>query len=155
MWRHWLLEERRGALLPQPLVSSIGELPMSRPDPDPDHCAAARALWRLLCDDGPYREAWKLVARKERLRVTNGKVSVEAVRRLVLDWLWEHGELKTDPRSLETQQQRPWKDRIYAVANGRRLSTHTLDTFIEAFDISDDDAARLRALHEGDRRDDD
>jgi hypothetical protein len=114
------------------------------------HRAAASALWELLRVDGPYREAWKQVARKEHLSAANGKVNVEAVRRLVLDRLWERGEFDSDPRSHENWQRRPWKDRIYGVANGRRLSIGTLEAFILAFGVSDDEAEPLRALHAGD-----
>ncbi len=110
---------------------------------------AAGQLWELLLRPGPCRDRWQRRARNDHLTVLHDKVNCEAVRRVLVDHLRSVGELRDD-QSGYGRRSRPWKDQVYDVVNGVRLSIHTLEIFVDAFGIAEAEAERLRAVHSGD-----
>ncbi len=118
------------------------------PAPRPAEQAAAHHLWELLRRNERYRRVWVYMAREENLEVVDGEVNEEAVRRVVVDYLCDKGVIE-EPRPLSEKgkPKRLWKDQIYDARNHLRLSPTTLSAFIGAFDISEDDQARLYRIH--------
>lgn len=107
--------------------------------------AAAGLLWFLLAEEGPYRNKWVAVARRDGLPVFVNEVNQTAVRRVITAWAEDNGELSEE----ELDKPRPMKDRIFRLASVQMLSPQTLRWFIEAFEIADHEADRLWLLLEG------
>lgn len=140
-------------------ISSGGQqaapLPSARlvpaPPPDPGEAGVssgpawpetATALRDILLHDLPCRRRWLRHARRSRSEPPN-QAAVAWVLALTL---WERGEVSesrhTLPRSL--------KDRVSRALSGQLVSASTLALFIEAFQMSAEQEARLYAAWEED-----
>lgn len=110
---------------------------------------ASAYLWSVLSCPGRARRIWVDFAARNGLAVVPGRVSQEAVRRVLLIWAHDEGHFAQDPEQLELLQRRPWKDRVSRVARGVHLDITLLEAFIGAFELNDEHANRLRALWDG------
>jgi hypothetical protein len=110
---------------------------------------ASFALWDMLRRRPGYRQIWVDYASRNGIVVKPDQVSQRAVCMIVTKYLYERGELGTDPETLEGKDLRQWKDRISRVARGTHLSAETLRAIIEAFEMDGKDAERLWLIHSG------
>jgi hypothetical protein len=92
----------------------------------------------VLLGEPRYRRHWQRYS-----SVRRGELPRAAVAAVLADHLVETGEVGWDirPRSLE--------NRVGRALNGQRLSDRTLELFIAAFAMTDQDAEELRALRRG------
>ncbi|MCL6549719.1 MAG: hypothetical protein K6T37_01735 [Acidothermus cellulolyticus] len=102
---------------------------------------AAAYLRRLLTEPGPYRRRWQQHA----LRLRGTRINQAAVAHVLARRLWEAGERDEEHADLP----RELKDRVARALRGEVLSPATLRLFIEAFDFTDTEAARLWQLLSG------
>lgn len=94
-------------------------------------------LQALLIQRPGYADRWQRVQR----RSLSGEVlSQSAVARVIAEHLWDSGE-RSDA---ETGLPRELKDRVHRALRGETLSGETLNWFIDAFQMTDHDARRLR-----------
>src|SRR4051794_41099935 len=98
---------------------------------------AAQRLTALL-GEPRYRRRWLRYSSARR-----GQPSRAAVAAVLAEHLFETGQVGWDhqPRSLE--------NRVGRALNGQRLSDRTLELFIAAFAMTDEDAEELRTLLRG------
>jgi hypothetical protein len=109
----------------------------------PGAIAAAEHLRGLL--EQMYREEWSGAGGYLRGRV--GRVHVKAVAEVLARWLRDHPrDGKPSDRDIEGQTVTPTVSRVL---NAQMLSRATLELFINAFWMSDEDAITLRELHSG------
>lgn len=79
--------------------------------------------------------------RRQRRGLSRDVLSQSAVAQVIAQHLWDSGE-RSDA---ETGLPRGLKDRVHRALRGEALSGETLDWFIDAFHMSDQDAHQLRA----------
>ena len=106
--------------------------------------AAARYLRELLVQPGPYRRRWE----RHVLRARSSGITQLAVAEVLARHLWNEPRVAGDADVLPRQL----KDTVSRALNGTMLSQPALSLFIEAFDISNADARRLRRLWAGSGR---
>ena len=100
--------------------------------------SAARLLQALLLQREGYLNRWQ----RFRNRASGtGTLSQAAVARVIAHHLWESGERPDTEVSLP----RDLKDRVHRALQGEVISAETLKWFIDAFDMTPDDAGRLRS----------
>ncbi|MET0134572.1 MAG: hypothetical protein ABW215_13395, partial [Kibdelosporangium sp.] len=100
--------------------------------------ATGELLHTLLYQRNAYRARWRQFTRKE----SASAVHQASVAQVIALHLWERGERAENQLALP----RILKDRIHRALAGESLSAETLTWFIEAFDMSTTDSARLRGL---------
>ena len=101
--------------------------------------AAARLLWMLLEEKPQYRRLW--LARVERDR--DSDINLAAVSRVLSEYLWEAGERPDTDLDLP----RDIKDRVRRALTGQYLTAETLNWFVRAFEMTDDDEESLWATY--------
>lgn len=115
---------------------------MPKEPPEPAIEAACRHLWTLLLQEGTkYRRKWELEARERGLDIRTGRGIVEAIRSVLVQYLDRIGELDEG-----AVNRRAWKDQVYGIKNGDRLTTKTLQVVIDAFEIPEAEAEQLWKL---------
>lgn len=102
---------------------------------------AAGHLQALLAKPGRYRDRWVRRADKPR----DDRVSQAAVARVIAEYLRQRNGVDTS----EVIYYRRLKDRVHRALTAYDLSTETLEYFIQAFMMSDDDARQLWAHYTG------
>jgi hypothetical protein len=93
---------------------------------------------RQLLAAPPYRKMWERHVRHRR----SGDISQAAVARVIAEHLLDSGERPFEAGDLDRQL----KDRVARALSGRSLSGATLQWIIDAFDISNTEAAALWSL---------
>lgn len=117
-------------------VSEIGEPKYLETGPQ----SAARHLYTLMNESGPYRDKW--MARVENSRIYHGFSQI-AVARVIADWLPGSGhEFEGVPPTA-----RQLKDRIARTFKGEVLSFKLLSWFMGAFEFSAEDSESLMAIY--------
>ena len=104
--------------------------------------ATGRLLREYLTANSRYRRRWQAKAR----RVRASDVSQAAVAEVLAEYLWDIGERSDRQTSLA----RDLKDRVRRALSGITLSSETLEWFIGAFCLDDEDASRLWETFTGD-----
>jgi len=99
-------------------------------------------LSQLLRTEGPYFRKWRAVGK----RLRSDQVPPAAVSQVIAQYLWDIGEQP----DTDTDLPRKLRDRIRRALLGEQLSGETLNWFIGAFDMSDQDSQRLWANFSGD-----
>ncbi len=94
-------------------------------------------LQALLLQRPAYADQWRQSRHRGLARET---LSQSAVAQVILEYLWSSGE-RSDK---ETDHPRRIKDRVRRALRGEILSGETLTWFIDAFQMTDQDARRLR-----------
>jgi hypothetical protein len=94
-------------------------------------------LQALLIQQPAYAIQWQ---RFQRRSLTREVLSQSAVAQVIAEHLWDSGE-RSDS---ETSLPRGLKDRVHRALRGEALSGETLNWFIDAFQMTGEDAARLR-----------
>jgi len=112
---------------------------------DSDHTdrlrAAGELLHALLLQRPAYARQWQ---RLQRRGLSRDVLSQSAVAQVIAEHLWDSGE-RSDA---ETGLPRGLKDRVHRALRGEALSGETLNWFIDAFRMADQDARQLRATLE-------
>jgi hypothetical protein len=98
---------------------------------------ASAYLRELLTQSGQYRSTW--VRRADQVRP--GKINIDAVARVIADYLTVHGDDSTTHRAKN--------DTVKRAIEGTTLTAKTLNAFIGAFEIGGLDAQRLLGLLDG------
>lgn len=106
-----------------------------------DEKAAAAYLRVLLAQPGRYRRRWV----RHVVRDSGSDLNQSAVAQVLAEHLWDSGEIDDS----EVDLPRRLKDSVSRALSGCRLSMKTLRLFMDAFDLSSDDCARLLALRDG------
>jgi hypothetical protein len=106
--------------------------------------AAAEYLRQLLLKPGRYREAWQQHVARPR----DGVINQMAVAEVIAE------RLRAAPGHLGDSHIMPYqlRDTVSAALSGRQFSAHTMQLFIEAFEVSQDEAGRLWRLWNGSAR---
>jgi len=104
--------------------------------------ATGELLRQLMKLHSSYRRQWESAGRRFR----SNEPSHAAIAQLIAEYLWEIGER---PDS-ETDLPRRLRDRIRRALRGEQISGETLNWFIGAFDMSDEDSTKLWAAFSGD-----
>ncbi len=99
-------------------------------------------LSRLLSNEGAYSRKWRVAGR----RLRSEQVPQAAVSHVIAQYLWDVGEYP----DTDTDLPRKIRDRIRRALLGENLSGETLNWFIGAFDMTDEDSQRLWASFSGD-----
>jgi hypothetical protein len=99
--------------------------------------ATGELLQALLLQEPAYASQWQ---RFQRRSLSREVLSQSAVAQVIAEHLWESGE-RSD---LETSLPRELKDRVHRALRGEALSGETLYWFIDAFQMTAQDTARLR-----------
>jgi hypothetical protein len=111
--------------------------------PDSDHNDRLREtgelLRTLLLQRPAYASQWRHLQRRSLSRET---LSQSAVAQVIAVHLWDSGE-RSDT---ETGLPRELKDRVHRALRGETLSGETLNWFIDAFKMTNQDARQLRAV---------
>src|SRR5215470_17568801 len=100
--------------------------------------AVGELLQSLLLERDDYRGLW---SRHEQRSASSG-VNQAAVARVIAQHLWESGERPDSQRRLP----RMLKDRVHRALAGEVISPETLNWFIGAFQMTSEDARRLRGV---------
>jgi hypothetical protein len=116
-------------------------VPRADVPPSAGRRAAASYLRAILTQQGPYRRLWE----QHVLRARSDQITQLAVAEVLARYLWSHPRVAGDEDVLPRQL----KDTVARALSGALLSQPTLNLFIEAFGISDEDADRLRRLWQG------
>jgi hypothetical protein len=104
--------------------------------------SVAQLLETLLRQREEYAERWQ--RRQERAHPP-GVLNQAAIAKVIEDYLWSTGERP----ETDTELARSLKDTVRRALLGKGISTRTLTWFIEAFDMTRQDARRLRATLNG------
>jgi hypothetical protein len=96
-------------------------------------------LQALLVQRPAYARHWQ---RFQRRSMSREVLSQSAVAQVIAEHLWDSGER---PDS-ETGLPRELKDRVHRALHGQALSGETLSWFIDAFNMTEQDAGRLREM---------
>lgn len=99
-------------------------------------------LSQLLRTEGSYSRKWRAVGK----RLRSDQVPPAAVSQVIAQYLWDIGEYSDTDIDLP----RKLRDRIRRALLGEQLAGETLNWFIGAFDMSDQDSQRLWANFSGD-----
>jgi hypothetical protein len=99
--------------------------------------ATGELLQALLLQRDAYAGRWQQYQRRG---LASEMLSQSAVAQVIAGYLWDSGE-RSDA---ETQLPRGLKDRVHRALHGEALSGETLNWFIDAFQMTDQDARRLR-----------
>jgi hypothetical protein len=109
--------------------------------PDDDRFSRMQAAGELLQSlllRPPYLDRWQ---RLHRRGFSDRMLNQSAVAQVIADYLWDSGERPETEISLP----RGLKDRVHRALRGEVLTAETLDWFIGAFQMSNEDAHRLRS----------
>lgn len=99
-------------------------------------------LSRLLKTNTVYSRKWRAAGKRFR----SDQVPPAAVAQVIAQYLWDIGEQP----DTDTDLPRKLRDRIRRALLGEKLSGETLDWFLGAFEMSDEDGQRLWANFSGD-----
>lgn len=99
--------------------------------------ATGDLLQALLVQQTAYASQWQRFQRRSLAREV---LNQSAVAQVIAEHLWDSGE-RSDS---ETGLPRELKDRVHRALRGEALSAETLNWFISAFQMTDQDAGRLR-----------
>lgn len=105
---------------------------------------AAELLQSLLIQRDSYAYRWQKCQRRA---TVPGTLNQAAVAQAIAQHLWDSGDRPDSEISLP----RSLKDRIHRALHGEAISLETLDWFIDAFKMTDEDADRLRACMYGEQ----
>jgi len=99
-----------------------------------------RLLAQLLLEYPAYRARW--ISRAERIP-DQGKISYQAVSRVVAEWTWATGEIA------ETKPPRALRDRVRRALLGESCTPETLRWFLQAFSMEQRHVNQLSAVYYG------
>jgi hypothetical protein len=99
--------------------------------------ATGELLQALLIQQPTYADQWQ---RLQRRSLTRNVLSQSAVAQVIAKHLWDSGERSDSKTGLP----RELKDRVHRALHGEALSGETLNWFIDAFQMTDQDAGKLR-----------
>jgi hypothetical protein len=103
--------------------------------------SVAWLLGMLLLQREEYAERWQ----RRQERAHSGLLNQAAIAKVIEDYLWSTGERP----ETDTGLARSLKDTVRRALRGTSISTRTLTWFIEAFDMTPEDARRLRTTLNG------
>jgi hypothetical protein len=104
--------------------------------------SVAQLLEKLLLEREEYAERWQYCQRRAR---PAGALNQAAIAQVLAEHLWDTGERS----ERETDLPRILKDGVHRALQGKGISPQTLTWFIDAFDMTQDDARQLRAALSG------